>query len=100
MLDVKYVPFREPVLGLLSPDFVYVYINRIETNYPVCRLYHYSQDMGLVSGLAQSDKVGSYSPPVPDSILGTGFLTDLCTPLLSEHFIYTKIWCNDTLVYL
>ena len=33
--------FREPVLGLLSPDFVYVYMNRIETNYPVCRLYHY-----------------------------------------------------------
>ena len=42
MLDVKYVTFREPVLGLLSPDFVYVYINRIETNYPVCRLYHYA----------------------------------------------------------
>ena len=39
MLDVKYATFREPVLGLLSPDFVYVYINRIETNYPVCRLY-------------------------------------------------------------
>ena len=39
--DVKYMTFREPVLGLLSPDFVYVYINRIETNYPVCRLYHY-----------------------------------------------------------
>ena len=38
--DVKYVTFREPVLGHLSPDFVYVYINRIETNYPVCRLYH------------------------------------------------------------
>ena len=33
--------FREPVLGLLSPDFVYVYMNRIETNYPVCHLYHY-----------------------------------------------------------
>ena len=33
--------FPEPVLGLLSPDFVYVYMNRIETNYPVCRLYHY-----------------------------------------------------------
>ena len=33
--------FWEPVLGLLSPDFVYVYMNRIETNYPVCRLYHY-----------------------------------------------------------
>ena len=39
--EVKYVTFREPVLGLLSPDFVYVYMNRIETNYPVCRLYHY-----------------------------------------------------------
>ena len=25
----------------LAPDFVYVYMNRIETNYPVCRLYHY-----------------------------------------------------------
>ena len=37
-LDLKYVTFREPVLGLLSPDFIYVYINRIETNYPVCRL--------------------------------------------------------------
>ena len=33
--------FQEPVLGLLSPDFLYVYMNRIETNYPVCRLYHY-----------------------------------------------------------
>ena len=41
--EVKYVTFREPVLGLLSPDFVYVYMNRIETNYPVCRLYHYHQ---------------------------------------------------------
>ena len=30
--DVKYVTFREPVLVNLSPDFVYVYINRIETN--------------------------------------------------------------------
>ena len=34
--------FREPVLGLLSPDFVYVYMKQIETNYPVCRVYHYS----------------------------------------------------------
>ena len=30
--DVKYVTFKEPVLERLSPDFVYVYIERIETN--------------------------------------------------------------------
>ena len=39
--DVKYVTFREPVLGLRSQDFIYVYMNRIEINYQVCRLYHY-----------------------------------------------------------
>ena len=39
--DVKYVRFQESVLGLLSPDFVHNYMNRIETNYLVCRLYHY-----------------------------------------------------------
>ena len=43
MFDVKYVTFWEPVLELLSLDFVYIYINRIETNYPVCHLYHYSR---------------------------------------------------------
>ena len=37
---MKDVTFREPVLGLLSLDFIYIYINRIQTNYPVCRLYH------------------------------------------------------------
>ena len=45
--DVKYVTFRELVLGHLSPDFVYVYINRIETNYPVCCLYHYKPVCGF-----------------------------------------------------
>ena len=32
---MKYVTFQEPVLGLLSPDFIYISMNRIETNYPV-----------------------------------------------------------------
>ena len=27
IFDMKYVTFQEPVLELLSPDFVYVYIN-------------------------------------------------------------------------
>ena len=39
--DLKYVSFREPVHELLSSDFVYVFMNRIETNYPVCRHYHF-----------------------------------------------------------
>ena len=37
---MKYVTFQEPVLGHLSPDFVDVHINQMETNYPVCRLYY------------------------------------------------------------
>ena len=53
---VKCVTFREPVLGLLPPDFVYVYINRIETNFPVCRLYHYIQEIlrQVVLGIKES----------------------------------------------
>ena len=41
-VTVKYVTFREPVLGLLSPDLItlILYINRIETNYPAHHLYH------------------------------------------------------------
>ena len=46
--DVKYVTFREPVLELLSPDLVYVYMNQIETNYLVCCLYHYVKIMAAV----------------------------------------------------
>ena len=37
---MKYVTFWEPVLGLLSPDYIYVTMNQTETNYPVCRLDH------------------------------------------------------------
>ena len=47
--------FREPVLGLFSLDFVYVFMNRIETNSPVCRLYHYW--MIILKGSTYSHKI-------------------------------------------